>query len=294
MDGRCNGLISWPHYPLKLTLLLLLCLNLLTISCRQTANQHGPELPKSAQLSNTQNDPKRTSDTKHGPELITAAQSNDILTAGSLLEKGADVNYRDQDQRTALYWASMNGHAEMVSLLLEKGADVYAETREGWTAYRRAYTNNHTEVVKLLLRKDIDLVAQQGPPPMVQTEPERTPTSIETTSSTSEPSMELASDEDESDNTTSPPRDHRYHPASYGQPSGTAHGQRQYVNNGRTRDNKVQTKGSPAGSHWVVIRDKKGVERVIETKKEKTEKTIVGPFKTREAAQEAKTKPHRK
>ena len=41
-----------------------------------------------------------------------------------LLEAGANVDYCDADQRTALRAAAWGGHDEIVTLLLRAGADV--------------------------------------------------------------------------------------------------------------------------------------------------------------------------
>ena len=38
-----------------------------------------------------------------------------------LLEKGANVNVKDNSGQTALYWAAHDGHGAAVQLLLEKG-----------------------------------------------------------------------------------------------------------------------------------------------------------------------------
>jgi len=39
-----------------------------------------------------------------------------------LLEKGADVNVKDKDGKTALIYASENGHKEVAALLKSYGA----------------------------------------------------------------------------------------------------------------------------------------------------------------------------
>ena len=46
-----------------------------------------------------------------------------------LLEKGADVESKDQYGQTPLSWAAENGHEAVVKLLLEKGADVESKDR---------------------------------------------------------------------------------------------------------------------------------------------------------------------
>jgi ankyrin repeat protein len=48
-----------------------------------------------------------------------------------LLSRGAEINSRDGEGRTALMWAAQNGRREIVAFLLAQGADVNAEDREG-------------------------------------------------------------------------------------------------------------------------------------------------------------------
>jgi ankyrin repeat protein len=67
-----------------------------------------------------------------------------------LLEHGADINVQDNNGRTPLYVASLNGGLEVVRLLLELGADVKAKRNNGETAFQVAADRGHDEVVKLL------------------------------------------------------------------------------------------------------------------------------------------------
>jgi len=64
----------------------------------------------------------------------------------------ADVNAREQRYGdTALMWAAVAGHADVVRLLIEAGADVRAVDDEGVTALHLAQANGHSEVVTALL-----------------------------------------------------------------------------------------------------------------------------------------------
>lgn len=66
--------------------------------------------------------------------------------------KRADVNAREQRYGdTALMWAAVAGHADVVRLLIEAGADVRAVDDEGVTALHLARANGHTEVAAALL-----------------------------------------------------------------------------------------------------------------------------------------------
>lgn len=43
---------------------------------------------------------------------------------GRGLDRGAEVNGRDKQDRTALHWAAEHGHTEMLAVLLDLGADI--------------------------------------------------------------------------------------------------------------------------------------------------------------------------
>ena len=65
---------------------------------------------------------------------------------------GIDVNYRGDGGRTPLYWASTNGHVDIVRHLLSvNGIQVNQARDDGVTALIMASTKGHVDVVRLLL-----------------------------------------------------------------------------------------------------------------------------------------------
>jgi ankyrin repeat protein len=90
---------------------------------------------------------------------FTAASEGDSAAVQAFLEQGADVNARDQWERTALYYAAEKGHKEVVELLLEHGADVNARDQGGRTALQHPAEKGYEEVVELLLEHGADVNA---------------------------------------------------------------------------------------------------------------------------------------
>ena len=64
-----------------------------------------------------------------------------------LLDRGAEIEAKDNYSSTALHLAATGGHAEVVKLLLDRGAAIEAKDRDGRTALSMA---GRAEVVELL------------------------------------------------------------------------------------------------------------------------------------------------
>jgi ankyrin repeat protein len=62
-----------------------------------------------------------------------AAKIGDLAGVQAELDKGADVNTKDNGGRTPLYRAAAYGHKEIAELLIAKGADVNAKIEDGGT-----------------------------------------------------------------------------------------------------------------------------------------------------------------
>jgi len=85
-----------------------------------------------------------------------------------LIEKGSNVNARNDDGNTPLIWASVNGNIEAVNVLIESRADMnLKDYKQMRTALHDAVRKEQIEVVKLLLEKGakLDVTDKKGKAP---------------------------------------------------------------------------------------------------------------------------------
>ena len=82
--------------------------------------------------------------------LHFAARENDMAAARWLIDKGAEVNAKDEYGLTPLYWAARRNAAEVAKLLIDKGAEVNVKGNYG-RAPLYAAGQNAAEVAKLLI-----------------------------------------------------------------------------------------------------------------------------------------------
>ena len=92
--------------------------------------------------------------TKINEALHKAARHGETKEVEQLLDKGADVDYRDEEGRTALMKAVNYPSLETVWLLLEYGADINLDDKYGHTALRIAAIYDYPEIAKLLEAKN--------------------------------------------------------------------------------------------------------------------------------------------
>ena len=88
-----------------------------------------------------------------------ACKEGDIGKILFFLEKGADIENKDELGDTPLHWASYHEHIEIevLQLLLEKGADIEAKNRSGITPLIYASAYGRIKVVKFLIQKGADI-----------------------------------------------------------------------------------------------------------------------------------------
>ena len=86
-----------------------------------------------------------------------------------LLAQGADIEAKDEKERTPLHWASFKGHSEVVEVLLDRGADIYAKAHEGLLPLHQAVGGGSAAVVALLSRyaADVNCADEIGRTPLI-------------------------------------------------------------------------------------------------------------------------------
>lgn len=91
--------------------------------------------------------------------LMDTGQDN-VEIVNLLIEKGADLDVKNEIGDTALIFATMNGLTKTVKILIENGADVNASNYAGDTPLLYAVSTLPLELIKLLIEKGADVNAE--------------------------------------------------------------------------------------------------------------------------------------
>ncbi len=87
----------------------------------------------------------------------SACKIGHLCVVQLLVERGADVNKLNSDNRTSLHRASEKGHMRIAELLSDKGAFVNIANVHGWTALHYASKYGRHSVTQLLIKRGADI-----------------------------------------------------------------------------------------------------------------------------------------
>lgn len=80
---------------------------------------------------------------------------------GGFLNK-FDLNARDNNKNSALYYAVQNENVEMVNQLIKMGGDPNLQNENNNTCLHLAFKLKNVKIVKILCRKSADLMAMNN------------------------------------------------------------------------------------------------------------------------------------
>jgi ankyrin repeat protein len=101
--------------------------------------------------------------------LIEATKADDQVGAEALLVRGHNVDVRDENRRTSLFFAAIQGNEDFVELLLRFNPRVNTVDKFGSSPLYYAAAGNNVGVIEMLAEKNADLDAQnrQGLTPLM-------------------------------------------------------------------------------------------------------------------------------
>ncbi|HEY4134384.1 MAG TPA: ankyrin repeat domain-containing protein [Alphaproteobacteria bacterium] len=101
--------------------------------------------------------PARQSSSALGRQLIAATDAGNAAEAARLLAAGAELEWRDGRQRTALMAATQRNNVEIARLLIARGADVNAKDNNFDSPYLLAGASGYLDILKLTLANGANL-----------------------------------------------------------------------------------------------------------------------------------------
>jgi ankyrin repeat protein len=82
--------------------------------------------------------------------LLKAVEAGKLDEVTSLLEKGANVDAKDDFDRTPLMMSALGGHTRIAKALIDAGADLNAAAKYGQTALKFAEEQGNDEIAGML------------------------------------------------------------------------------------------------------------------------------------------------
>ena len=101
--------------------------------------------------------------------LIEAVKANDLQAAEDMLVRKHDVDARDENRRTALFYAAIHGNEDFADLLLRFNSKIGAIDKYGSSPVYYAAAANHIGIIEILAKKGANLNQQnrQGMTPLM-------------------------------------------------------------------------------------------------------------------------------
>ncbi len=103
----------------------------------------------------------QTDSTKEIYSFIEAADRGDVKAVNSYINKGVNINCRDANGGTPLFYAANNSHLEVIKTLLYYGADPNIGTMDGFTPLMNVSAQGNFKTAQLLLydsRTKLDII----------------------------------------------------------------------------------------------------------------------------------------
>lgn len=85
--------------------------------------------------------------------FINSVRRNKINDVKLLLDRGADLNIKNNKGNTALMYACLLNHEPIVKFLVDKGADLNIKNNEGYTALDIALNQKYRKIANIIKRK---------------------------------------------------------------------------------------------------------------------------------------------
>ena len=102
-----------------------------------------------------------------GIMLHYAVATTNIEIINYVLDQNLDVNFQDEDCKTAVHIAAEMGHYQSVVVLLQKGANFSLKTKYGLTVLHCAVLGNNIDIIKMCLSdQQINMTDDKGEPPL--------------------------------------------------------------------------------------------------------------------------------
>ncbi|WP_295156070.1 ankyrin repeat domain-containing protein [uncultured Brachyspira sp.] len=84
--------------------------------------------------------------------FINSVRRNKINDVKLLLDRGADLNIKNNKGNTALMYACLLNHEPIVKFLVDKGADLNIKNNEGYTALDIALNQKYRKIANIIKR----------------------------------------------------------------------------------------------------------------------------------------------